>query len=94
MITSDFDFNPLRVKLEPYGSFFDVTDSKNNCHVRNWLVFNRNETILYAIHQQAEKHIDINCKVTFGFKYRTRMKNKLCPFFELCNVNQKLGSCY
>ena len=24
---------------------------------------------LYAIHQHSEKHIDIHCKVTFGFKY-------------------------
>ena len=43
---SNFDFDPLHVELGPYGSFFDETDSKNNCHaLRNWLVFNRNETI-------------------------------------------------
>ena len=44
-IISNFDFDPLRVELGPYGSFFDDTNSKNNCRVRNWLVFNRNETI-------------------------------------------------
>ena len=30
---------------------------------------NRNETILYAIHQHTEKHIYIHCKVAFDFKY-------------------------
>ena len=71
-IISNFDFDPLRVEIGPYGALFDETTSKNNCHVRNWLIFNRNETISYAIHQHPEKRIDINCKhgkVTFGFKY-------------------------
>ena len=73
-IISNFDFDRLSVELGPYGSFFFFfffveTNSKNNCHVRNWLVFNRNETILYAIHQHSEKHIDMDCKVTLGFKY-------------------------
>ena len=35
MIISNFDFDPLRVELGPYGSYFDETNSKNNCHVRN-----------------------------------------------------------
>ena len=26
---------------------------------------------LYATHQHSERGIDIHCKVTFGFKYRT-----------------------
>ena len=34
-IISNFDFDPLRVELGPYGSFFDETNSKNYCHVRN-----------------------------------------------------------
>ena len=34
-IISNFDFDPLRVELGPYGSFFDETNSKNNYHVRN-----------------------------------------------------------
>ena len=55
-------WSPLRVELGPYGSFFDETNSKNDCHVCNWLVFNRNETFLYAIHQHSEKRIDIHCK--------------------------------
>ena len=42
--------------------------------MRNWLVFNSNETILYAIHQHSEKRIDIHCKVTFGFKYIYKLK--------------------
>ena len=74
-IISNFDFDPLRVELGPYGSFFDETNSKNNCHVRNWLVFYRNETILYAIHQHSEKRIDTYCKVVFGFKYICMINN-------------------
>ena len=34
-IVSNFDFDPLRVELELYGSFFDATNSEKNCHVRN-----------------------------------------------------------
>ena len=34
-IISKFDFDYLRVELGPYGSFFDKTNSKNSCHVRN-----------------------------------------------------------
>ena len=41
MIISNLDFDPLRVELGPYGSFLDETNSKNNCHVCNWIVFNR-----------------------------------------------------
>ena len=44
-IISNLDFDHLRVELGPYGSIFDEPNSKNNCHVRNWLSFNRNETI-------------------------------------------------
>ena len=44
-IISNFDVDPLRVELGSYGSFFDETNSKNNCPVRSWLVFDRNETI-------------------------------------------------
>ena len=44
-IILNFDFDPLHAELEPYSSFFDGTNSKNNCHMGNWLVFNRNETI-------------------------------------------------
>ena len=33
-IISNFDFDPLRVELGPYGSLFDETNSKNNCHAR------------------------------------------------------------
>ena len=64
MIVSNFDFDPLRVDLGPYGSFFDETNTKNNCHVRNWGM----KPFLYAIHQHSEKRIDIHCKVTFGLK--------------------------
>ena len=44
----NFDFEPLDVELGPYGSSFDKTNSRNSCHVHNWLVLNRNETIIYT----------------------------------------------
>ena len=40
-----FQFWPLACWIRPYGSFFDETNSKNKCCVRNRLVFNRNKTI-------------------------------------------------
>ena len=33
-IILNFDFDALFVELGPYGSFFEETNSKNNCHVR------------------------------------------------------------
>ena len=38
----NFNFDPFHVELGPYGYFFDKTNSKNNCHVCNWLVFIKN----------------------------------------------------
>ena len=68
-IISNFEFNPLRVELGPFGSIFDETNWKNNCYVHILLVINRNETILYVIHKHSEKRFDIHWKVAFGFKY-------------------------
>ena len=53
MIISNFYFDPLRIELGPYGSFFDETNSKNNCHMFKWLVFNRNETMPFTNTQKS-----------------------------------------
>ena len=34
-IILNFNFDPLRVELGPYGSFCDETNLMNNCHLRN-----------------------------------------------------------
>ena len=52
--------------------FFDETNSKNNYHMRNCLVFNRNNFYMPSTnlsHQHSVERIDIHCKLTFGFKY-------------------------
>ena len=53
----NFDFDPLRVELGPYGSLVDKKNSHNNCHVRTWLVFNRNETIFYMPLTNMQKSV-------------------------------------
>ena len=63
-IISNFDFDPLSVKLGPYGSFFDETVVI--CTI-DWSLIGMKQ-FLYAIRQHSEKRIDIHCKVTFGFK--------------------------
>ena len=56
-IVSNFDFDPLHVELGPYGSFFDETNSKNKCHMCNWLFFNRNETVFKMPFTNTQKSI-------------------------------------
>ena len=49
----------LCVESGPYGLFIDQnqTNSQNNRHVRNWLVFKRNETILYMLFTNTQKSV-------------------------------------
>ena len=60
-IISNFDFDPLRVELGPYSSFFfDETNSKNNCHCAIDCFLIGIKQFLYAIHQLSEKRINIS----------------------------------
>ena len=38
-------FNPLRVSLGPCGCIYDNKTIKLSYHVRDWLDFNRNQTV-------------------------------------------------
>ena len=71
-IISNFDFDPFRVELGPYGSFLVMTKQTQRTIVMcaiDWSLIGMKYSFLYSIHQHTEKRIDIHCKVTFGFKY-------------------------
>ena len=49
----------------------------------DWSLIGINQ-FLYFAHQHSEKHIDIDCKVTFGFKYSYK-----CLFFHFIMIGLK-----
>ena len=70
MIISNFDFDPLRVELGPYGFLFLTKQTQRTTVMWaiDWSLIGMKQ-FLYAIQQHSEKRIDIHCKVTVGFKY-------------------------
>ena len=80
MIISTFDLEPLRVEFGPNGSVLDETNSKNNCHVRNLLVWNRNETI-FIYHSPTLRKAEFGLTTTRGIRthvmYMAKRQNRI-----------------
>ena len=64
-IVSNIDFDPLRVELEPFGSFLTKQTQRTIVMCATDWSLMRMKQVLYNIHQHSEKRIDIHHKLTF-----------------------------
>ena len=73
-----------RIRLSHWGQpFNDLLGRKgltNVYHVHKWLLFNTIKTSFKFHSAKSVKHINISCKVTFGFKYISPWKRMLRVF--------------